>query len=140
MRKSLLVLSVTGLVTACGQSDHNVQTKQVAPEAKKKPAYCFFKDEELKGWTANRDKDGNIAVKGKAHVKDPRYKAVLGPPTVNGTSAELAPTITTNDTGYAAVEDWWDLSTTIPNSTSVTAVTIRCGEKAEAQLTVPPKR
>lgn len=141
MRKSLLVLSAAGLLTACGQSTDNApqQVNQAAAQPKKAPAYCFFKEDELKGWTAKRGKDGNIDVKGKAHVKDPRYKAVLNPATVSGTSAELTPTIGQNDTGYGAVDDTWDLSATIPNSAGVTTVTVTCGDKAVASLNVPAK-
>ena len=139
MRKSLLMLSAAGLLTACGQSNDNAPTSQPAAQPKKKPAYCFFKDDELKGWTAKRGKDGNITVKGKAHVKDPRYKAMLNPATVTGTSAELTPTIGQNDTGYGAQDDTWDLSATIPNSSAVTTVTVTCGEKTAATLSVPAK-
>lgn len=143
MPKSLLVLSAAGFVAACGQSNDAASTNQAAAAAAaqpaKKPAYCFFKDEELKGWTAKRGKDGNITVKGKAHVKDPRYKAMLNPAIVTGTSAELTPTIGQNDTGYGAQDDTWDLSATIPNSAAVTTIKVTCGDKTAATLDVPPK-
>ncbi|MBV9463289.1 MAG: hypothetical protein JO317_03575, partial [Verrucomicrobiae bacterium] len=130
-----------GVLTACGQSTDNgsERANQPAAQPKKAAAYCFFKEDELKGWTAKRGKDGNIGVKGKAHVKDPRYKAVLNPATVSGTSAELTPTIGQNDTGYGAVDDTWDLSATIPNSAAVTTVTVTCGDKTIANLNVPAK-
>lgn len=139
MRTGIFVVGVAAALAACGQESDNPAAKRAAAQPKKKPAYCFFKDEETKGWAATRDKDGNITVKGKAHVKDPRYKAVLGTPTLTGASAELAPSISPNDTGYAAPEDWWDLTAAIPNSTSLETVTVRCGDKAVAQLKVPPK-
>ena len=137
MRKYLLLLGIAGLVSACGRSNDNAN--QAAPQPKKKPTYCFFKDEEMTGWAASRDKDGNITVTGKAHVKDPRYKAVLGAPTITGTNAELSPSITQNDTGYGAPDDTWDLSAALPNSAAVTSVTITCGAKTAARLDVPPK-
>src|SRR5437764_1046904 len=52
--------------------------------------------------------------------------------------AEFSPSIATNDTGYAALHNWWALSATIPNSATVTAVTVRCGAKALAEIKVPP--
>jgi hypothetical protein len=139
MRKSMLLLGIAGLATACGQPDNNPEANQADTQPKKKPAYCFFKDEEMKDWAATRDKDGNVAIKGKAHVKDPRYKAVLGAPTVTGATAELSPSITQNDTGYGAPEDTWDLTAAIPNSSAVTTVIVTCGEKTAARLEVAPK-
>jgi len=139
MRKSLVLLSVAGLVAGCGQSNNNAATNEAAAQPKKKPTYCFFKDEEMKDWAATRDKDGNLTIKGKAHVKDPRYKAVLGAPTVTGTTAELSPSITQNDTGYGAPDDTWDVTAGIPNSAAITIVTITCGGKTAARLEVPPK-
>lgn len=139
MRKSLLVLSIAGAVTACSRPNDNSAANEASAQPKKKPTYCFFKDEEMKGWTAARDKDGNVTVTGKAHVKDPRYKAVFGTPTVTGTSVELSPSIGQNDTGYGAPEDTWDLTAVIPNSAAITTVTVSCGAKTVAQLQVPPK-
>ena len=140
MKPALLVLAGACLVLgACGQSDGNTANQAAANVAEpKKPAYCFFKDEEMKGWTASRGKDGNVTVKGNAHVKDPRYNAVLGPPTVTGSTAQISPTIAQNS-GYESAGDWWDLSAVIPNSGAVSSVTVTCGAKTVAQLSVPPK-
>lgn len=136
--KSLILLGVA-MLASCGQSqDTSKQTAAVA-QPKKKPAYCFFKDKETKGWAASRGKDGNIVVKGKAYRSDPRYKALLNPATVSGTTAEITPTIAQNDTGYAAPENWWDLSAAIPDSMGVDTVKVTCGAKSLAQLKVPPK-
>jgi hypothetical protein len=140
MRKSLLVLGIAGVLAACGQSnDANPAANNAAAQPKKKPAYCFFKEGELKDWTAKRGKDGNVTLKGKAHVSDPRYKAVLGAPDVNGTSATIAPTIGQNDTGYGTPADTWDVSAAIPNSAAITTVAVTCGDRTVAQLQVPPK-
>jgi hypothetical protein len=139
MHKFLLLLGVAGLVTACGRSNNSPDSSQAAAQPEKKPTYCFFKDEEMKDWAAIRDKDGNITVKGKAHVKDPRYKAVLGAPVITGTSAELSPSIGQNDTGFGAPDDIWELSAALPNSAAVTIVTVTCGGKTAARLEVPPK-
>ena len=92
----------------------------------------------MKGWAASRGKDGNVTVKGKAHVKDPRYNAVLGPAVVTGSTAQIAPTIAQNS-GYESPGDWWDVSAVIPNSATVTSVSVTCGAKTVAQLTVPAK-
>ena len=138
MQRFIIFLGLWALA-GCGQPDDKSPARKAEAQPRKKAAYCFFKDEEMKAWSATRGKDGNITVKGKAHVKDPRYKAVFGAPTITGTTAELAPSISQNDTGYAALEDWWDISAAIPKSSSISAVTVRCGDKAVAQLKVPPK-
>ena len=144
MRKSIMLFGAAASLVACGQSTDNAAASNdaantAAAEAPK-PAYCFFKDEEMKGWAAKVGKDGNVVVSGKVFRSDPRYKALLQPATVSGTTAELAPTITVNDTGFAAPENWWDVSETIPNSQTVTAVTVKCGKNTVASLTVPRKK
>ena len=128
-------------LSACGRSSDDNAARNSATNAaaaeKPRPAYCFFKDDETKGWAARLDKDGNVVVSGKAYREDARYKAVLSPATVSGTSAEVAPTITTNDTGFAAPDNWWDVVQTIPNSQAVTTVNVICGDKTVASLPVP---
>jgi hypothetical protein len=143
MRTIVIILAAGGLA-ACGQASQesaadNAATKAAAPE-KPRPAYCFFKDSETKDWKAKAGKDGNVIVTGKAYRQDSRYKALLSPATVNGTAAEVAPTIAQNDTGFAAKDDWWAVSETIPNSQGVTSVTVKCGNDALATLTVPRKK
>lgn len=140
MRKSLLIIGAAAL-TACGQSSDNGSASQAAAKApsKKKQTYCFFKEPETKGWAASRDKDGNIVVKGKAYRSDPRYQALLGPATVTGTTAEVSPSIQQNATGYAAPDDWWDVTATIPNSAAVDTVKVSCGARTLADLKVAPK-
>jgi hypothetical protein len=143
MRKSIILALATAGLAACGQSSDesstNAAVKAAAPE-KPKPAYCFFKTTETKAWAAKVDRSGNVIVSGKAYREDSRYKALLSPATVSGTSAEVAPTITVNDTGYAAPDNWWSVSETIPSSNAVTEVTVRCGEETLARLTVPRKK
>jgi hypothetical protein len=141
MRRYLLLMCA-GMLAACGQSTDNKAANQAAANAaqpKKKIPYCFFKDDQTKGWSAARDKDGNIVVKGKAFRSDPRYQALLGPATVTGTSAEISPTIQQNATGFAAPENWWDVSSTIPNSAAIETVKVSCGAKTLAELKVAPK-
>ena len=137
-----MVLVGAGALAACGQSTDDQAANQAAANAaqpKKKAAYCFFKDQETKSWSAARDKDGNITVKGKAFRSDPRYQALLGPPTVTGTTAEISPTIQQNATGFAAPENWWEVSSTIPNSAAIETVKVSCGAKTLAELKVAPK-
>src|SRR5690242_18084645 len=99
MRKTLCLLGAA-VLAGCGSSTENAATNNSAANSaaaeKPKPAYCFFKDNETKAWAAKRGKDGNIVVSGKVYREDSRYKAVLNPATVNGTKAEIAPTITVN--------------------------------------------
>jgi hypothetical protein len=141
MRKSIVLLGGVALLAACGRSGDSSANQAAAKQAqpKKKPAHCFFKPSEMKGWATSRDKDGNVVVKGKAYRSDSRYRALFGPPEVSGTVARIAPTITVNDTGFAAPEDWWDVSATIPNSGAVDTVTVTCGATTVAELKPPPR-
>ena len=143
MRGSIIILCASACLAACGQaadqSSTSASVKASAPE-KPRPAYCFFKDSETKGWKAKVGKDGNVTVSGKAYREDSRYKATLLPATVNGSTAEVAPTIAQNDTGFAAVDDWWDVSETIPNSEGIETVVVKCGDETLATLTVPRKK
>jgi|KBSMisStaDraftv2_1062788.scaffolds.fasta_scaffold59530_3 hypothetical protein len=143
MHRSIIILCASACLSACGQgadeSSTNASAKESAPE-KPRPAYCFFKPSEMKSWAAKRGKDGNVVVTGKAYREDSRYKAVLLPATVSGATAELAPTIGQNDTGFAAPDDWWDVSETIPNSQAVESVAVKCGDQTIATLTVPRKK
>lgn len=142
MRKSIILLGAAAGLSACGSSSENAASNAVNASlaAKPKTAYCFFKDPETKGWKAKPDKDGNVVVTGKALAEDARYKAVMAPATISGTSAEIAPTITTNDTGFAAPGNWWELSETIPNSQALTNVSVKCGDETLAHLSVPRKK
>ena len=142
MRTSIILACAAAGLSACGQSTGNEAANQAAANAaqpKKKAAYCFFKDSEIKSWAASRGKDGNVVVKGKAYREDSRYRAVFGEPTVTGTIAEIAPTLQQNDTGYGAPENWWDMTATIPNSAAVDTVDVKCGDKTIAELKVAPK-
>ena len=140
--RRIMAMLVSVALASCGQSGPGSTANEMANSAaaeKPKPPHCFFKDADTRDWKATRDKDGNIAVKGKAYREDPRYKALLNPATVTGTTAEITPTIAQNDTGYGAPENWWELSATIPNSASVDTVDVRCGATTIAQLKVAPK-
>lgn len=142
MRTTLVLIGAAFALVGCGRSSNDGTANEAqanAAQPKKKPAHCFFKEAETKDWTASRDRDGNITVKGKAFRSDPRYKALFQPPVITGTGAELSPTITTNDTGYAAPENWWDVKTTIPDSAAIQTVTVTCGARTLAQFSVPPK-
>jgi hypothetical protein len=139
MRHFVIVLVVAGLA-ACGQSGNDQAANQTAAAPKEKTPYCFFKDEEAKGWTASTDKDGNVVVKGKLYRQDARYKALLDKPKITGTVAEVWPTVAQNDTGYAAEGDWWDVKLAIPGSAAVTKVNVRCGAKTFASLDVTRKK
>ena len=141
MRKSWVPCLAAANLMACGQSGEepggaNRAAANVAAAEKPRPTYCFFKDAETKGWAAKTDKSGNVVVTGNAYRSDPRYQAKLTPAIVNGTSAEISPTIVQNDTGFASPENWWPLSQAIPNSQAVTSVTVKCGARTLATLSV----
>jgi ABC-type oligopeptide transport system substrate-binding subunit len=139
MRRLVLLLASAGLA-ACGSGGtEQIANNQAAAPKKEKPKYCFFKDAESKDWTAKRGKDGNVVVSGKLYRSDGRYMAVLGEPKINGLTAELWPSITTNTTGHSMADGWWDLTATIPNSGAIDTVDVKCGQKTFAELKVPPK-
>ena len=95
MRRSIILLPALGVLAACNQAADqpaaNATGNAAAPA--KKPGFCFFKPEEMKGWKASADAKGNITVTGKAHVKDSRYVAQFGEPEIEGSTASLALTI-----------------------------------------------
>src|SRR4051812_48405028 len=138
MRQWMLPLGAASLA-ACGQGGGEAKNRIAAAPKKEKPRYCFFKDAETKAWAASRGKDGNIIVKGKAYRSDSRYKALLGDPKVSGSTAVVWPSISVNDTGFAAPagDDWWDVSFAIPGSAAVDTVDVKCGKKTFAELKVP---
>ena len=142
MRKQLLTIAAVALLTACGQATDDAATNEAAKQEqpkKKKVAYCFFKDAEMKGWSAARGKAGNIIVKGKGYRSDSRYQAVFKPAEITGTTAEISPTIQNNSTGYGAVDNWWDITATIPDSTKIETVKVICGPKTLAEFQLPAK-
>jgi hypothetical protein len=134
--KRFILMMGTAAVAACGQSSDNANRTAAVQPKKPKPAYCFFKDPETKGWKASRDKDGNIVVKGKAYRSDSRYQAVIGKTEVAAGKAIVWPTIQQNATGYGAEDNWWDVSAVIPNSAALDTVDVNCGAKTIAELKV----
>jgi hypothetical protein len=138
----LLLAGITVALVGCSKTDTSTasnETANAAASAPKHPTYCFFKDADTKGWAASRDAQGNVAVKGKAHLDDNRYAAQLGQPDVSGTSASLWLTMGPNAAATGAPDNWWDVTAAIPNSASVTTVSVMCGKKTVAQLTVPTR-
>jgi hypothetical protein len=144
MLRFILLLGTATALAGCGKPsanevDNNAAANAAAAE-KPQSAYCFFKDSATKEWKAKLDKSGNVVVSGRGYAEDPRYKAVLSPATVNGTNAEIAPTLAPNDTGYASPDNWWAMSRAIPASEAVTTVTVQCGDETVATLKVPRKK
>jgi hypothetical protein len=145
MDTRLLLLGGAALVlSGCNQTGNttanNEAANAVAAAAPKRPSYCFFKDSDTKGWSASRDAQGNVTVKGKGHLEDTAYMAQLGEPEVAGTSAKLWLTMGTNTGPTGALENWWDVKAVIPNSGAIDTVTVLCGTKTVAQLKVPAGR
>ena len=145
MRKSTWLASASLLLAACNQGG-GADTKSTQPEAPPKPKishYCFYTHDAQKDWSASRDKDGNIVVKGKAHLDDNRYKAVLGQPEVpaGGTGPTKLWLTMTDNTSYASPGNWWDVTFTIPNSASINEVTVNCdAERQFADIKVKPAK
>lgn len=141
MRKTSSLLAAISLLAACGHAGDDGAANKTANsvQPKKKAAHCFFKDAEMKEWSAKRGKDGNIIVKGKVYRSDSRYKAVFGEPVIEGTSVELSPTLQQNSAAYGAPDDWWDVSAVVPNSAAIDTVRVLCGAKTFADIKVPVK-
>ena len=143
MHRSMIAIAAGAAALAgCGQAneaaDASANVAKAAAPAKKVP-YCFFKDENSKGWTASSGKDGNVIVKGKGYVADGRYMAGLKPAEIEGSTASLQLAMPQNDTGYSKADGWWDISSTIPQSAAVDTVKVMCGAKTVATLEVKRK-
>jgi nitrous oxide reductase accessory protein NosL len=143
MRRLLPLLAGAALLAGCSQdSDQaaNTVANDTSKTASEVQHFCFFKPDEAKGWKAATDPQGNVTVTGKAHVSDSRYQASIGAPDIKGSSATVWLTLGPNSTGYGAPDDWWDVKVTIPNSSAIDNVTVRCDHKAVlAELKVPRK-
>ena len=140
--RALLLGGAAALLAACNQAADRTAENAAANAAAstpKHPSYCFFKDADTKGWAASRAAEGNIVVKGKAHLDDNRYMGMLVQPEVSGASASLWLTMGPNTNATGAPENWWDVTATVPNSAAVASVTVMCGTKTVAQLPVKPK-
>ena len=139
MRRSIVLLTALLGVAGCDQPAGQVaanNTVATAEPAKKHPTYCFFKTADTRAWAATRGADGNVAVKGQAHLPDRRYMGALGDSEIVGTKATLWLTMVPNTTGSGAPGDWWDLSATVPDSAGVEQVTVLCGKKSVAELSL----
>ena len=142
MRSSTMIIVAGAAVLAgCGQANQPAEASAnvASPVPAKKVPYCFFKDENSKGWSASAGKDGNVIVKGKAYVADGRYMGGLKPAEIDGSTASLQLAMPQNDTGHSKVDGWWDVSSTIPDSASVDTVNVLCGAKTVASLEVKRK-
>ena len=140
--RALLLTGAVALVAGCNQSGNQPAENAVAnaaAAAPNHPSYCFFKDADTKGWAASRDAEGNVVVKGKAHLDDNRYMGTLVQPEVSGTAASLWLTMGPNTNATGAPENWWDVTAMVPNSAAVNSVTVMCGKKTVAQLPVKPQ-
>jgi hypothetical protein len=142
MRKIIVIAVLAGGLTGCGRptDDNANRSAPAAAPAANKAAYCFFKDEEMKGWSAKRGADGNIVVKGKVYREDSRYQAVLNPAVVTGARAEVSPNLQQNSGSFGAPANWWDVSETISASAGVDTVDVTCGGKVVAEFKLKPKR
>lgn len=120
------------LLASCSPAADEQANRAAAAPAREKSPHCFFKDTETEGW-AVKVADGKAVVTGRAFRSDSRYKAVLLEPKVVGKVAEIRPSITNNDTGFAAEGNWWDLKSEVA-AAGLDAVEIRCGSKLVASL------
>lgn len=137
--RALLLAGAVVVLAGCNQRGETNAANEAANATATEPqhpTYCFFKDADTSGWSASRDPQGNVSVKGKAHIDDNRYMATLGQPEVKGASASLWLTMGPNTGATGAPDNMWDVSASVPNSGAVTSVAVMCGSKTVAQLTV----
>ena len=128
-------LSAALLAAGCSeQAASPPPANEAAPKPQKVP-HCFFKDSETKDW-AIKIQGGQAVVTGRGYRSDARYKVVLLEPETDGTVAVVRPSISTNDTGFASPENWWDVSASIP-AQGLEKVEVRCGKKVLASLDLP---
>lgn len=132
----VMCLSAAILIAGCSDraAEEQAANSVAAPKAEKAP-HCFFKDSETKGW-AVKVADGQAVVTGRGYRSDARYKVVLLEPKIVGRTAEIRPSISINDTGFATADNWWDLKASIP-AAAVDTVEVRCGKKLVASLPLP---
>ena len=133
-----LVVCLSAAMLAAGCSEQSAE-EQVAngvavPKAEKAP-HCFFKDSETKDWAVVAAGDSAV-VTGRGFRSDPRYKVVLLETKIVGRTAEIRPSISLNDTGFAAEENWWDLKASVP-AAEIETIEVRCGKKLVASLPLP---
>jgi hypothetical protein len=110
-----------------------------APPPSPKPTtaklpHCFFKATDAKDIKL-AVKDDLLIVSGRFYRSDGRYKADFLKPEVDGGVAVLRPTITVNDTGFSAPDNWWDIKASIP-AAGIKRVEVRCGKSVLATLQV----
>ena len=132
-----ICLGLALLAAACSQdpAEQAAVANEAAAPRPEKPPHCFFKDSETKDWTA-KVQGGNVVVTGRAFRSDPRYKAVALEPKVEGAVAVVRPSISTNDTGFASPDNWWDVTASVP-AQGLEKVEVRCGKKVVATLDLP---
>ena len=132
----LIMCLLAGLLAGCSDqpAEPTAANEAVAAKPEKVP-HCFFKDSETKDWSA-KVRGGQAVVTGRGFRSDARYKVVLLEPEIDGAVAVVRPSITTNDTGFAAEGNWWDLEAAIP-AAGLARVEVRCGKKVFASLDLP---
>jgi hypothetical protein len=140
MMRALIWVAAAAAVVGCNQGGGanqaavNATANATAPEKPKHPTYCFYKDANTKGWTASKDKSGNLTVNGKAYLADAAYSGSLSQGEVTGDKASIWLTMSPNTTGYAKPDGWWDVTAQIPDAGAATSVTVMCGTKTVATL------
>ena len=138
-KATALVLAASALAGCTQSADNKTMQSAVANTAAAStpaPTYCFFKDADTRDWSVATDAKGNVVVKGQAHIDDRRYMATFGHVETAADAAQLWLTMAPNTTGMGAQGNWWDISFTVPDSSSVRRVGLHCGKKSLGELTV----
>jgi hypothetical protein len=131
----VIALGAALAVAACTEDPTEQPAVNQPAAAPQKVPHCFFKDSETKEW-ALKVEGGQAVVTGRAYRSDPRYKAGLLEPEIQGSVAVVRPSISTNDTGFASLDNWWDVTASIP-AQGLETIEVRCGKKVLASLKLP---
>jgi hypothetical protein len=135
MANRSMILLVAALAPGCSEQPAAPPAANQAESRPEKVPHCFFKDSETKDW-AVEVQGGQAVVTGRGFRSDARYKVVLLEPKVDGAIAVVRPSISTNDTGFAADGNWWELKAAVP-AAGLAKVEVRCGKKVLASLDLP---
>jgi hypothetical protein len=133
----LIGLVAAMAATGCSEQAGDNAAANQAPAPPEKVPHCFFKDSDTKEWAAKVEGE-QVVVTGRVFRSDARYKAILLEPKIDGAVAVVRPSMTSNDTGFAADGNWWDVEARIP-ATGVEKVEVRCGKKLVTSLDLPRK-
>ena len=139
--RMLAMCGAAASLVACGQGDGEAKKLRPRSRPRRRSRATVLQGRRDQGLVGLAGQGWQYHREGQGLPLNSRYKAVLGDPKVSGSTAVVWPSISVNDTGFAAPsgDDWWDVSFAISGSAAVDTVDVKCGKKTFAELKVPPK-